>query len=85
MTNQKSVVERAFELARDGKCQNMREIKTTLKKEQFSNVTDYLSGPSIKRQISMVIRQRRLGAEGANATPTPLVPSADSQAGPARL
>jgi hypothetical protein len=45
-------IERAFELARSGECQDMRELEQKLKREGFTNVLSHLSGPSIRRQIN---------------------------------
>lgn len=46
-----SVIERAFELARSGTCQNVHEIGLRLKSERFASVEAHLAGTSIRRQL----------------------------------
>ena len=51
MSQSSNVVERAFELAREGRCRSVDDIRRKLKAEQFENVDGHLSGGTIKRQL----------------------------------
>jgi hypothetical protein len=46
-----SVIERAFELARSGTCNNVQEVGMRLKSERFESVEAHLAGASIRRQL----------------------------------
>lgn len=59
MTRQ-TIMERAFELARDGECHNVGDIKSALAKEGYSQVEAHFEGPSLKRQLSALIRAAKL-------------------------
>ena len=50
MTNRNTVA-RAFELAREGRCRTIEEIKRKLSDECFEGVHEHLSGTSIKKQL----------------------------------
>jgi hypothetical protein len=52
-------VERAFALASSGECASLPEIRARLMKEGFSQVMEHLDGPSIKRQLSELIKAAR--------------------------
>lgn len=52
----KSTVERAFELARDGKCRSVEDIRRKLKAERFDQVESHLSGGTIKRQLIQTMK-----------------------------
>lgn len=49
--NGPSVVERAFELALSGSCNNVHDVGLQLKKERFDSVEAHLAGTSIRRQL----------------------------------
>jgi hypothetical protein len=44
-------VERAFEMARDGKYADLGEIVAALKRERHDSVEAHLAGPSIRRDL----------------------------------
>jgi hypothetical protein len=46
-----TTLERAFALARSGRCASVQDIRTALKKERFDNVEAHLAGPSLGRQL----------------------------------
>ena len=46
-----TTVERAFELARNGSCRSMDDIRRRLKSERFDGVEGHLAGGGIKRQL----------------------------------
>ena len=51
-----STVERAYELARSGKCRTVDEVRTTLIREGYEAVQAHLTGPSIKRDLSSLCK-----------------------------
>ena len=55
---QLSTVERAYELAREGPCVSIDDIRHRLEREHYSSVTSHLSGPTIRRQLRQICRDR---------------------------
>ena len=51
------IVQRAFELAREGKCQNIRHLEVALIKEGFDEVRMHLSGVFIRKQIYAIMKK----------------------------
>lgn len=51
-------VARAFELARQGTCENLEQIRHQLKREGYFNVLEHLNGPAIKKQLAQLIRTK---------------------------
>jgi hypothetical protein len=49
-------IERAFELAKSGSCQDLGEIRRRLAREGFDDVQEHLSGAEIKRQLVATIK-----------------------------
>lgn len=60
-----TTIERAFELARSGQCNNVPEIAATLKRERFEAVDAHLAGPSIRQSL----RSSCVSARTKDATP----------------
>jgi hypothetical protein len=60
-----STLERAFELARQGRVHTVEEIRRQLTAENFEMVGSHLAGPSVRKQITALIKaatlDRRLG------------------------
>lgn len=56
MITGRTLMERAFDIARDGNCANFQGLKMALAKEGFSNVDAELVGPSLRKQLSALIR-----------------------------
>ncbi len=54
--NERNIFERAFELARDGRCQSMDDIRRKLKAEKFDAVDGHLAGPTIAKQLKAAIK-----------------------------
>lgn len=50
-----STVQRAFELARNGRCQSLADIRHILGSEGYESVAAHLSGPVIKRQLTNLL------------------------------
>lgn len=46
-----SIIERAFELAQSGRCQNVGEVGAKLKQEGYESVEAHLAGPSLRREL----------------------------------
>ena len=49
------VIERAFQIAKSGKVGNIKDLRTQLAEEGYSNVTVVLTGRSLRQQISRMI------------------------------
>ncbi|WP_144037297.1 hypothetical protein [Sphingomonas sp. TZW2008] len=49
-----STVERAFELARDGSCTTVRDVRDRLKSERYDGVDAHISG-ALSRQLKAEI------------------------------
>ena len=54
LPNRLTTVERAFELARSGACDNLPAIAAVLKGERHEAVDAHLAGPSIRRDLKRV-------------------------------
>jgi len=49
------VIERAFQVAKSGKVSNIKDLRTQLAEEGYSNATVILTGRSLRQQISRMI------------------------------
>ena len=58
----RSTVERAYDLARHGPCSSIDDIRRTLEQERYTSVNAHLSGPTIRRQLRQLCRDR-IGAQ----------------------
>ena len=56
---QQTTIERAFEIARSGKCASVNEIRQQLRAERFDQVDAYLAGPQLSRQLRDLCQQAR--------------------------
>lgn len=54
--NSKTTVERAFELARSGKCRSVQQIRDQLSKERYPFVREHLDGVAIRKQLTDVLK-----------------------------
>lgn len=50
-----NVIQRAYEIAREGQCRTTAEIGRKLASEGFESVTTHLSGPTIRRQLKAIM------------------------------
>ena len=57
MEMKKSALERAFELAKSGKCHNLLELNKKLKSEKYDAV--YTEGAALKKQLLKLIQSAR--------------------------
>jgi hypothetical protein len=62
----KTLMERAFELARESGCKDVDEIRRKLTAENFGNVDAHLGGSTVRKQLRSLIEQRNASA-AANA------------------
>jgi len=53
-----TTIERAFQLAREGACRSVGDIREQLLAEGYDRVLDHLSGMSIKRQLNAALAAR---------------------------
>lgn len=53
------VVERALQMAREGKVRSVSELQLAMIREGYSHVPQYLVGASIRRQIRSIIKGTR--------------------------
>lgn len=59
-----TTVERAFELARSGQCDNLPSIVAALKGERHESVDAHLAGPSIRKDLRRVWEAQGKAAPG---------------------
>ncbi|HEY1607390.1 MAG TPA: hypothetical protein VGF77_17525 [Allosphingosinicella sp.] len=62
MTNP-TTLERAFALARSGRCTTVADIRLALKRERFDNVEAHLAGPSLVRQLRAICEEAQRPVE----------------------
>lgn len=55
-------LERAFEIARSGRCASVQKIRQQLRSEGFSGVESHLSGTTISKQLRALIKASRPAA-----------------------
>jgi hypothetical protein len=55
----KTTIERAYELARSGTCQNVKDIERQLQKEQHDGVYSHLQSGVLKKQLKAMILDSR--------------------------
>ncbi len=60
-----STVERAFQLAREGACHSVNDIRERLLREGHANVLNHTSGMSIKKQLGAILASRGAGQNSA--------------------
>lgn len=53
------VIQRAYELARSGRCRGVQEIRTALKREGFEAVDMQLEGRMLRMELSKLCREPR--------------------------
>lgn len=63
-------LERAFEIARSGRCANVQKIRQQLRSEGFSAVESHLSGTSISKQLRTLIKASRSMAATQDTGPS---------------
>ena len=61
-----STVERAFQLAREGACHSINDIRERLLREGYANVLSHTAGVSIKKQLKAILAARGAGQSSHN-------------------
>ena len=56
--SEKNLIERAFELASEGNCRSVDDIRRKLTAERFGNVEAHLGGTTIRKQLKALIKKR---------------------------
>jgi hypothetical protein len=64
----KGTIERAIELAREGNCRTVDDIRRTLAEERFSNVKAHTAGAGIRRQLKELMQGARAASAGDQPT-----------------
>ena len=59
MANQRTTLERAFELARSGQYSGIGEIRLKLKGERFLDVDQQLFGKALQQQLKRICEEAR--------------------------
>lgn len=59
MDGGKSTIERAFEIAREGKAGRLEEIARQLLREGYSDVHGHLDGATIRSQLMQIVQASR--------------------------
>jgi hypothetical protein len=59
MSDSPNIVERAFEIARSGSSRSIDDLRRRLKREGYANVDAHLTGASIKRELTLLMRAPR--------------------------
>ena len=54
----KNIIFRAFQLAREGCCRNIRHLEVALAKEGYEQAQQHLSGSSIRRQLYAILKSK---------------------------
>lgn len=53
-----STIERAYQLAREGPCTSLDDIRRQLDRERYASVGAHLSGPTLRRQLRQLCQDR---------------------------
>lgn len=61
----RSTVERAYELARQGPSTSLEDIRRQLEREHYASVAAHLAGPTIRRELRLLCRNRMAAAKPA--------------------
>jgi hypothetical protein len=64
--NQRTIIERAYELARSGACRGSSEVRLALKADDYSNadINQHLRGPTLIKQLNRLCREARASRAG---------------------
>ena len=53
--NDRTILERAFVLARSGRCESLNDVREILSREGYSNVDAHLTGGVIRKQLTALL------------------------------
>lgn len=68
MAARPTVIERAFALAREGRCRTMDDLRRNLTAEDYEAVASYLAGGSIQKQLRALLAAAAGEAAGSADT-----------------
>jgi exonuclease VII large subunit len=57
--NRLTILERAFELAQSGDCENFNDLRQKLKAEGYTDSATQMSFPSLRKQLSAIIQCKK--------------------------
>jgi hypothetical protein len=60
MVNRPSVIERAFQLARSGRCATVADIRLQLTEEQYTTAESVIRGGALINQLKILIGAARM-------------------------
>ena len=63
-SNRPTTLERAYELARSGRCRTVGEIKQALASEGYDRIQDSLYGPTLTAALRKLCQEHFTGAPG---------------------
>ena len=67
-SNRPTTLERAYELAREGRCRTVSDIKQALSSEGFDRIQDSLYGPTLTAALRKLCQEHYIAApEGETA------------------
>jgi hypothetical protein len=69
MSDSLTTIERAFGIARSGSSRSIEDLKRRLKREGYDSVEAHLSGASIKRELTKLIKGSRASDGAAQEVP----------------
>jgi len=64
MSSNPNVIDRAFQIARDGPCNSVEDIREQLVGEGYDQVFAHLGGPTIRKDLLKLIKARKSTAAG---------------------
>ena len=67
MTHRPTTLERAYELAREGRCRTVSDIKQALSAEGFERVQDSLYGPTLSAALRKLCQENYVAPAGEDA------------------
>jgi hypothetical protein len=70
MTHRPTTLERAYELAREGRCRTVSDIKQALSAEGFDRIQDSLYGPTLSAALRKLCQEHYVAPAEQAAGPT---------------
>ncbi|WP_298688506.1 hypothetical protein [uncultured Sphingomonas sp.] len=70
MSRSTNTIERAYQIAKSGRCVELKDVRRQLIQEGYEGVEAHLSGSSIKRELQALIKAARPVAGTATAATT---------------
>jgi virulence-associated protein VapD len=67
MTHRPTTLERAYELAREGRCRTVSDIKQALSAEGFDRIQDSLYGPTLSAALRKLCQEHYVAPEEQTA------------------